>query len=299
MESASSDASIFGIWESSSRFIEISPEGRMRIVLKPYYAFVYEDAGWIPCQVSEESAFGDVAVYTLSVSYPGQRAPQAFSAAVIDGESLYTGFFIKEEEADAAPNAQATGQEDPAETLSGFWVYCGSADGIKLYGESPAEDFFCLYFDGSRYYRIRYWLTDARFTPLRAVFSRAGAQSQDQLSVPKFLYRGGFLYTCVTGTGTTLRSYEQGTWELLEGAISFYADKIVFAESRQSETALVRFSGDGEVMLLGKPQFARSKISDMDAEIAEHNLKRRPQRKPPVEFMDLDFHWDEIEKLRQ
>ena len=288
-ESAFPDDLIFGIWESGSRFIEISPEGRMRIVLKPYYAFVYESEGWIPCQVLKESAFDGGGVYTLSVTYPAVKVPQAIPVAIIEGESLYTAFYAREE--------GAMGQESLPEALSGFWGSRGGTDAIRLYGESPADEFFCLYFDGGRYYRIRYWRSDARPAPLQAVFQ--GSRDGEPLSVPKFLYRDGFLYTCVTGTGTALRNYEQGSWELSEGEISFFADKIAFAGRQASETALARFSGDGEVMLLGEPQFTRSAVTDMEAAIAERNVQARPQRKPPVELMDLDFHWDEVERLRK
>ena len=304
-ESSAPTAPLFGVWENSSRFVEISPEGRMRVILKPYYAFVYEDEGWIRCRVLQESGFGGGAVYALSVSYPGQRAAQDIFAAVIEGESLYTGFFAREgEEAAFAFGGQAAGiageataAENLAQGLEGFWVYYGSDDGIMLYGKPPADELFCLYFEGSRYYKIRYWRTDARFADLRAVFP--DSSGENELSIPKFLWRGDCLYTCVTGTGKTLRNYEQGDWELLDGEISFFADKIVFAGSLQSETLPIRLFEGGEVLLLGEPQLARAEISDMDAAIAERNSTRRPQRKPPIDFMDLDFHWDEIERLRQ
>ena len=121
----------------------------------------------------------------------------------------------------------------------------------------------------------------------------------DELSVPKFLYSGDRLYTCVTGTGTRLRNYESGAWEYSDGIISFAAERIAFAGKSMREAAPLRLFGDGSVMLLGEPQLSRSSVSDMDAEMHEHNALRRPQRKPPLGFMDLDFRWEEIEALRQ
>ena len=285
---------LFGIWENSTRFVEITPDERMRIVLKPYYAFVYEDEGFLSCAVTEERTFEGGGVYTLLVSYPGQRMRQRIPAAVLEGAGLYTGFYTREEN-DAAATATADAEIDAA--LSGFWVYQGDAGGIRLYSLEPINEFYCLYFDGDRYYRIRYWLTDARFRSLRAAF-RAD-DGEKELSVPKFLRNGDRLYTCVTGTGTRLRNYESGTWEYSDGAISFAADKAVFAGRNMLETAAFRLADDGSCLLLGEPQLSRSSLSDMDAEMHEHNALRRPQRKPPLGFMELDFYWDEIERLRQ
>ncbi len=295
------ESPIFGIWENSTRFVEIAPDMRLRVILKPYYAFVYEDAGWIPCLVSEESELAASGAYSLSLSYPSERRPSVFSAVVLDDNSLYTSFYVKEGETSTSLQEDQVLQEDQAleEILSGFWICHGDPSGIKIYSEPPVDEFFCLYFEGSRYYKIRYWLTDARFRDIRAVFAGQDESLEDGLSVPKFLRRGDFLYTCITGTGTTLRNYEQGSWEFSEGAISFNADGIMFTQSAQTETIALHLSADSSIMALGEPQLKRSKVTDMDAEIAEHNSKRKPPRKPLLEFMDLDFRWDEIERIRQ
>lgn len=295
---------LHGIWENSSRFVEFSPEGKMRIVLKPYYAFVYEDAGWIPCSVSacDTGGAGD-GVFTCSVLYPGEKSPSVFSVAVLSGGTgggappgIFTRFYVRD-----VPDGGAglTGTESGDSMFSGFWICTGNTDSIMLYRSGPDSSFFCFYFDGRRYYKIRYWLTDARFRDVRAVFAPDPAKPDKILSVPKFLFVDGSLYTCVTGTGGTLRNYESGNWELAGDNISMTADKPVYAGEKMTVTVPFRFSADGTVLAFGEPYLSRSDILNLDSEIVSHNAKRRPPREPVFEFMNLDFHWDEIEEIRK
>lgn len=281
------DSLLFGVWENSARFLEFSLESGLRIVLKPYYAFVYEDAGWIPCSVSAVPSRGGI--FLLSVSYPGERTPAGFPVAVIGGGDLFTRFYVRERPAGQPP-------AEPA-ALSGFWREYGNSGEIRLYSGPPPDAFFCLWFSGSRYCRIRYWLTGAPFREGDAVFTPQG--ETEPVAVPKFLRAGNAVYTCVTGTGSVLRNYEQGTWEIAGNEIRFQADRIVFAGARREETLPVFFSASGDILAFGPPAFTRSGIQDLDGEIAAHNAKRRPPREPPLEFMELDFRWEEIERIRR
>ncbi len=292
-----------GVWENSSRFVEFSSGGKMRIVLKPYYAFVYEDAGWIPCTVSsgDGGTTGEEEIFTFEVLYPGDKVPSVFSAALLpfsqgNGEEslgFFTRFFVREKE-----GSYVEGEEAGAE-FSGFWICKGSGENIKLYRESPDDSFFCFYFRGHRYYKIRYWLTEARYRDVQAVFSPEKESPGVILSVPKFIYADGFLYTCVTGTGTSLRNYESGSWETGGNEIKMRADSIVYSGEKMTVSLPFRFSADGNILAFGEPYLSRSDIRDLDAEIISHNAKRRPPRKPVFEYMELDFHWDEIEELRK
>lgn len=309
---------VVGVWENSSRFLEFSSDGKMRVVLKPYYAFVYEDAGWIPCAVSEKEgrtfldpvqggASLEEGVFSFTVRYPGDRTPSVFSAAILNiggGESVSgtdapRGFFTRYYVRQDASTGSGTEESDDTARFSGFWVCGGGGDGVKLYRSPPEDDLFCLYFDGGRYYKIRYWRTDARIRDVQAVFSPEQDGSAPPRTVPKFFSADGFLYTCITGTGTTLRNYESGSWGVAGGAVTLTADRIVYAGAKKTETLPFYFSADGSVLALGAPYAVRSSVNDLDAEIAAHNAKRRPPREPPLELMDLDFHWDEIDELRR
>ncbi len=304
-----------GVWENASRFVEFSPSSGMRIVLKPYYGFVYEDTGWIPASVraqntaSRESSPG---IYDISVRYSGERKEALVPAALL-GEGLWFRFFTRIGEAPAAdvsagnsvPEEDAAGTESEAEAgsaalaqrLAGFWRAAGAADAMRLYRSEAAPEFYTYYFTGNRYRRIRYWATDARKREIMAHFP-----GDDGLAVPipKFLEIAGTLYTCVTGTGKVLRNYESGSWTLSGGKMEFQPDSVVYpgtaAEYRKG--AAVTLTSDGTVLAFGEPWLKKTAITDLDADIAAHNGKTRPPREPLLEFMDLDFRWEDIERIR-
>lgn len=298
--SRTTDSPLNGIWENDSRFVEFTADSELRIVLKPYYGFVYEDTGWIPfhttnTETTEQAANNNSSAnlsspdtYPISVKYNGEKYEQLVPIAVI-GNGMYFRFYRKSE-------AAAT-TDSSADKLNGFWMAAGNADGLRLYRSDVADEFFCYYFDNASYYRIRYWATDARFKDLHATFSATNGKS---LSVPKFINIGGVLYTCITSTGTLLRNYESGSYTVKDGAISFKPNVIVYAGTTAAfrEPTPYTVSNDGQILALGKPYLSRSKITDLDAEIEAHNGLRRPPRKPILEYMDLDFHWEEIERIR-
>jgi hypothetical protein len=173
----------------------------------------------------------------------------------------------------------------------------GNADALRLYKSDPVTEFYCYYFSGANYYRIRYWADDVRFKDLRAVFT---GKDGSTLTVPKFIRIGDVLYTCITSTGVKLRNYEAGTYALRDGAISLKPDRVMYKGTEPGVTESVRYalSADGSILALGAPYLSRSKVAALDAEITAHNGKRRPPRKPVFDYMDLDFHWDEVDALR-
>ena len=118
--------------------------------------------------------------------------------------------------------------------------------------------------------------------------------------MPKFIPIAGTLYTCVTSTGKVLRNYESGTFASASGALTFNPSAVVFSGTAAAVREPLKFalSADGTALALGEPYLVRSKVADLSAEIKTHNALRRPPRKPIFGFMKLDFHWDEIEKIR-
>lgn len=329
---------ILGIWENRSRFVEFSADGKMRIILKPYYGFVYEDTGWMPYAETPvdaspapatmtgtiQSGSGELkpksvsllpsrSLHSLSVRYSGEKYDQLVPAAVI-GDGVYFRFFRKDASVSPAAAQSAVGTQQSASVgqqsasggstsdatavlLQGFWLASGNADALRLYKSEPVHEFYSFYFDGGAYYRIRYWEADVRERNLRASFESADGRT---LTVPKFIRLGGALYTCVTSTGTKLRNYERGTYELKEGAIALKPESVVFTGTAAYVALPMRVSvtADGAVLAFGEPYLARSRIVDLDKEIIAHNGLRRPPRKPIFGYMELDFKWDEIERIR-
>lgn len=331
--------SLRGVWENRSRFVEFSADNRMRIVLKPYYAFVYEDTLWMPCTsgdleidtppsdsvhaVMDQPAVSAEHVlvpgaFVLSIRYKGEKKDAQLPAAII-GNSLYFRFYRKAAVPEPVLSAATSGDAAipsatvistgsagagnlagvPAKTepLDGFWISCGNADALRLYRSEPVREFFCYYFSGSAYYRIRYWADDVRY---RTIFAQFTAQDGKTLSVPKFIYIKGTLYTCITSTGKILRNFESGTFTVKDGAISFRPTKIAYSGTAAAVMKPVPFSlsADCTILGFGEPYLVRSKVTDLSAEIKAHNALRRPPRKPIFELMKLDFYWDEIERIR-
>lgn len=303
-----------GIWTNPSRFVEFTADNKMRIVLKPYYGFVYEDTGWIPCSSTAANTFAaSSSVYDIAVHYTGEKKDQFVPVAVI-GDGMYFRFFTRYGATTTADTAAPAAPAAPAATvvsaagnattalatafpLDGFWLASGNADELRLYRSDEIKEFFSYYFSGGTYYKIRYWMTDARKKDVEARFP---GPDDAEIGIPKFIEIGDKLYTCITSTGTVLRNYETGSWSVTDGKISFKPVEVAFAGTAAAirEPSAITLSSDGTVLAFGKPYLTRSAIANLDAEITAHNGLRRPPRKPVFGYMELDFHWDEIEKIR-
>lgn len=278
-----------GIWENDSRFVEFRPDGKFRIILKPYYGFVYEDTGWV-----QDSKMPRVQINNglflqyykkIDVSPPSVPEP---SHTVKNNTIPKDG---------GPPQSVKDSSFASTAPLNGFWLAQGLAPAIRLYKEENLSYLYGWYFDGSHYYRIRYWKTDVRFRNIEASFTSMNNQI---LKVPKFITFDTALYTCITSTGTILRNYEKGEFTRSDGNIEFIPQDIVFAgtEAEYRKPIKLTLSQDSKIFALGEPYLVRSLVTDIEAEITAHNGKRRKLRKPLLEFMDLDFRWDEIESIR-
>lgn len=277
--------SLIGVWETPDRFVEFSSDAQMRIVLKSYYGFVYEPFSWLNCQLAQSTLEDDSQkVYTLNLQYANEKKEQPLTVAVLH-DALYLDFMKR----------YLRDDEKSSGTLDGSWIVSGSGSSVRLYPLSESETFFVLIFDGSLYYRIRYWRTDARERDRSGLFIGKDGR---EFSLPKFIRIDGNLYTCITSTGTKIRNFEQGTFIDEENTISFSPDSIIYSGTEAAYRKPIPFVLDGNVLAFGEPYLVRSTILDLDAVIAEHNAKRRPPRKPIFEFMKLDFRWEEIERIR-
>lgn len=273
---------LLGVWENSSRFIEFSNENGLRIALKTYFGFVYEMRPWVSCTVSSETP---ASFFTLMIRWPLEKKVSSIPVVRID-DSLYLDFMIR-------LDGGAKGSTD----IDGVWLQAGNATGFLLYPPESRDTVFVRVFSGDRFWRIRYWKTDARKKDVAARFTSNDGTERE---VPKFLEISGDLYTCVTGTGTILRNYEQGRVTRSDTGLRFNPDSWVYAETDSLYRSDIpyRLTSAGDVLVLGKPSYTKSSIVDLSAEIEAHNKKRRPLRKPLFDFMKLDFYWDEIERIR-
>jgi hypothetical protein len=298
-----------GVWQNPSRFAEFSADGRLRLILKPYYGFVYEDAGWMPCAVQPLDT--TTSAFILSIRYPGTRADVTVPAAVI-GDGLWFGFYrrldgaVSAQPAETAQLAETTQLAPPVQPaqpasggapLDGFWMAEGAPASLRMYVEDRSDEFYCYYFAGSAYCRIRYWKTDAQYRDIGARFTDPAGKA---VEIPKFIRIGGDLYTCITSTGKILRNYETGAFSIAGGFLTFVPANVVYAGTAAAVRSPVRVtrSAEGSVLAFGESDFRRTAITDLDAEITAHNGLRRPPRKPVFGYMDLDFRWDEIERIR-
>ncbi len=314
--SAPARESLYGIWENSSRFIEIPESGGLRIVLKTFYRFVYDDSPLYPASVEPLSASS----WNLSVREPLEREYAPIPLAVA-GDGLYTRFYYRYSDAGlmggrATDDRGATQGDIQSITarsidispsfraLEGLWLGAGNTDAIRRYRAGSSDEVFAWLFYEDRFIRVRYWKTDARF---RDIDARIPGEYGRPLAIPKFIEINGNLFTCISGTGQVLRTWEKGRVEIQEAGVSageftlrLVRDTPVYPESAALylEKQRVRLSADGKVLALGEPWAVRSAVSSLDAEIAAHNAKRRPGRKPLVEYLDLDFRWDDIARIR-
>lgn len=308
--------SLHGIWENSSRFIEIPETGGLRVVLKTWYGFVYDDSPLYPATVEPLSASS----WNLSVREPLEREYASIPLAVA-GNGLYTRFYYRYSDAglrgDRATAARDATQGDaqsmtarsidsfvPFHPLEGLWLGAGNTDAIRRYRAGSSDEVFAWLFYDDRFIRVRYWKTDARFRDMDA---HIPGEYGRPLAIPKFIEINGNLFTCISGTGRVLRTWEKGRLELEESGVSageytvrLVRDTPVYGESASLylESQRVRLSADGTILALGEPWAVRSAVPSLDAEITAHNAKRRPGRKPLVEYLDLDFRWDDIARIR-
>lgn len=276
-----SQSSLEGIWENASRFIEFSAT-TMNIVLKPYYGFVWEDSGEIPIAYTAENS-----IIQVSISYPGEKTTYTIPLALIN-DKIYTSFLQRY----PIENFDSLVTQD---SFDGYWLSAGNSSRILRYKQESLDELFAYYFKGNAYCRIKYWKTDALQKDVQA---RLELKDGSSVFIPKFLKINETLYTCITSTGKVVRNYEKGSFVRERDELFFKPDSIVYIGADSKKAIPFTLSQDGAILALGESYLIRSAITNLDAEIKAHNGLRRPLRKPVFDYMELDFRWDEIEKIR-
>ena len=209
----------------------------------------------------------DSGAWNLEIRYPARKEVYNVPVAVIGG-NLYLDFLIK----DSATN---TGGTQDGDSLDGFWQDALSASGIQVSPPVFKKELACLYIQGDKVYRVRYWKTDMEFdAQTKAELTDEG----ETYLVPKHLNVAGTTYTCTKG-----RRHEVRNVERLESLPPYTANGTKGGEGSFTGSTILSFA---------KPYLARVEGKSIDEILAEDALKRPPQPKPlfPPGGV-LDFDW--------
>ena len=306
-----------GIWENTERFIEYTeaePDTatqntdaaaaeakahRMRVVLKPYYRFVYEDAGTYETTIVQPDPAK--ALYRLSIRYPNTKM-QTGLPVWIDGDKLFTSFYKKEAfEVLSAPEVTLKNddpQQQHEDPLEGFWIEQGDRSGIRIYPQEPPEFLDAYFFMRGSYIKFRYWKDNE--LELKKSTAQFQLENGAAVSVSKLLERSGCRYSCITGNSTTLRNYEKGSYHITPesetplltliaqgGGPGSRAVADTYPHQRYAplHNMPLFYSTQDGVFAFGLPFLTRSALSNLDAEIQKHNSRHRP---PPEPLLKAD-----------
>lgn len=321
----SQDSSLIGTWENGGRFVEFShtadSELNMKIVLKPYYTYVYEPLGNFSTTATPVANFKGL--HILKITYPRMKQSVYMPICLLDN-FLFTSFFqrndytssetvlpesarpfgISDEQAAAA----GFGHESP---LYGFWTEQGTRDGILLYANDPPEYFDAYFFTDTEYFKFRYWKDDLENTEKQATFTDANGVS---FSIPRIMTRGKINYACVTANASVLRNYEKGTYQLKFTDGTYYitltptgagpgavASKDTYEHAKYPEVINLPLylTEDGKIFSYGEPFLFKTDIADLDAEISAHNAMQKPPVEPQLVPDDIDYYRERIKELEQ
>ena len=318
--------SLTGIWENSERFIEFTGKDNnstvvdtLRIVLKTYYRYVYDDMGTYPVAAEQENTGN---MYSLRIRYPGYKAPVP-ADVWIHSNGLFTSFYKKVSHTLAAGTQQNAAQSEidkirtnspassPATVLDGFWVEQGFRDGILIYQQEAPAFFDAFFFHGTQYIRFRYWTGDLEYKEKQAQFV---CDDSSQVSVPKFIRQYGTVYSCITDNGSRLKNYEKGTVSIADangmqqltltpqgGGPGTHAVSDVYPHQKypQVQALPLYYNESDGAFAFGEPFLIRSPISDLQEEITRHNSIKRPSPEPLLKADELDFYSDRIKEIRK
>ena len=299
--------SIVGIWENKERFIEFSVLDNtektdaytekkhtalhMRVVLKPYYTFVYTEE--LNCNVWLEDfeQVNQSTLFYMHIKYPLVKKISILPIC-IENNKLFTSFYER------IPFKSSVEQPVPAldartKPLYGFWIEQGKRNGILLYPEEPLKSIDAYFFTDKDYIRFRYWLDDLAYIEKPAYVKSSDGTSYE---FPKLLKRGNSVYSCITSNGSILRNFETGTYTITpadtqenapfvltlnkQGAgIGSHAAADTYPHEKFAvmENLPLYVLNDNRIFAFGEPYLTRSKAENLDSIIKEHNSKKRQQ----------------------
>lgn len=299
---------VYNLWENSGRFFELRGDGNCRLILKPYYGFLYEEFPDFEYTTGNSKDIISGSEYIeINLKYPGE-IQEIKMPCMITSSGLFLDFLKKDSGAES--DTDVSGPFLP----EGLYIPCGNRDELLLTPAPVKSEVYAWYFKDNLYYRVRYWIADRPAAP--GIYSSIKETSGTPVLFPRTLDLNGTVYTCVTLNETEIRHYEKGVWEYIsdesgEKEIRFlpeitrgkYVKKHPAKSPYKDDYVLpVFFSSDGLYLSLGNPYLYPVEIyssDEMAENISAHNSKRRPPVKPLLEPMELDFHWEEVERLRR
>ena len=312
--------SFAGIWENAERFIEYTeraddnPENTLRMVLKTYYRFVYEDMGTFPVTVRQESGNAGN-LYTLSIGYPQCKIPVKIDIW-IHGDELFTSFYKKIPYSVMA-NSQQIGRQSsdtqtenaPVSVLEGFWIEQGYRDGILIYPQDSPIFVDAFFFTGTQYIKFRYWKGDFEYKEKNAEFV---CENGVRVTVPKLIRQSDAVYSCITSNGSKLKNYEKGSFlfngetqqlTILPqgGGPGSHAIGDTYPHSKYPQiNALPLFYDEKDgVFAFGAPFLTRSSVVNLQEEMEKRNSLKRSPPEPLLKADELDFYWERIKDIRK
>ena len=320
--------SLAGVWENGERFIEYTGKAdgteadTLRIVLKTYYRFVYEDMGVYPVRAKQDNTGN---MYSLNIRYQGARGSVTTNVWVHDN-GLFSSFYKKtpyklvseRRETPASPASASadthsqSGYSPSAAVLDGFWVEQGFRDGILIYQQKAPAFFDAFFFNGTQYIKFRYWTGDFEYKEKYAGFA---FEDGLQVSVPKFIRQYDTIYSCITDNGSKLKNYEKGSITISDGGSGIqqitltpqgggpgtHALGDVYPNQKYPKVQGLPFhySKTDAAFAFGEPFLTRSSILDLQKEISRHNSLKRPPPEPLLKADELDFYWERIREIRK
>ena len=269
-----------GIWEGKDRFVffenaadDENPE--LVIILKEYYGWYYDRAAEPLSYKDKEvrtpnaASHKDPEVIPFTINNLGDDHQGAYQMSIPYSKhsSDITTFAIIDDKIYLNPLTLIV--EDPsnpslrgAERRSNPQLYRGyqHSNGFLMYEQATDQNITLLIIDGSKYYDVRYWLTDMDYDPGYVNFT----YKDDSYSVPKHLFADGTNYSCVSGRSKKVRN-TMPSFNLTDSSIIYNNDKSVMI--KDSQPYLTKLTD-------------KKTIEDLMQIIKEANSRRKPDPQP-------------------
>ena len=218
-----------------------------------------------------EGSSEDSGAWNLEIHYPNRKEVYNVPVAVIGG-NLYLDFLIRD---DTVATDESQTESTDESLLDGFWCDALSASGIQVSPPVFKKELACLYIQGDKVYRVRYWKTDMDYDGQTKAELTDGEKTY---LIPKHLNVAGTTYTCVKGRRRQVRNVER-----LESLPPYTANGTSDGKGG--------FTGS-TIMSFAKPYLAKVESKTIDEILAEDALKKPPEPKPlfPPGGV-LDFDW--------
>lgn len=289
------DSQGFSFWENSSRVLAIPLESELVLseekpaseidfdtkilhVLKPYYGWYFDG------------------LYV-------QEKAIAIEPLIREG-SLYLEYWEK---------------EVLSESVS-FYKPKSNIRDILIIPEQKAKEVLAFIIFQEKVYPIRYWLTNETYDERKVSVKltddeadkKVGEESSEEareeareeasekargenVFVDAYFVFGDLVYTSVQGKRSEVRNVHSYDFEEAI-SVGFFPKKYFDDEKYlvMSEPNFKKLSLDSE-----KSSLAMQKLEDLEKLIDEKNNRRKAPRPPLIKYQDLNFYYDEIERIRR